>query len=176
MKVSWHLGLLIGIAGMASGTEAFAQAPTGTGTSTGTTASNARATARALAARRPDNRSFNRVTTTGRSATAGTPRSAYATASTATVAALAQDDPLRPYSPRARAAEQQAAMRTTRPTVPQQVAVVPRTTQPHNYYPSIRITQHPNANVPQTRAHCTPSRGGVMMGGMGMGGSAARGR
>ncbi len=79
-----------------------------------------------------------------------------------------QEDPLRPYSARVREAQSQSVIGSTR-MPPPRVAVQPRTVQSHNYYPTLRTSQHPNANVPQARRRCTPSRGAAMGGSMGRG-------
>ena len=84
---------------------------------------------------------------------------------------MGQDDPLRPVlGPRPRGQfpfrdrldPHSAAAADGRPA-----AGRPALT---HYYPGLRSSQHPNANVPAIGArHCTPSRGAVMAGGMGWG-------
>ncbi len=185
MKISWRIGILFGLAVLAGRSTAMGQAQSDAGTpdraesppatastparSSSTSARTSATTSRspaAAAARRRSDPSFNRVVTNTRSAAA---RGSADPDPASAEAGIATDDPFRPYSPRARAAQTQSSIGSTRTTTPQAVAPQ-RRAPPHNYYPTMRGAQHVNADVPQARRHCTPSRGGVM------GGSYARGR
>lgn len=171
MGTSWRIGLFIGLAVLGGRTSAFAQAQAGTGTTTGPARASASAPAAsaATAARRPANSSFNRVTTARRTSAYGTSRAGYGTSTSYASGAMGQDDPLRPYSARVREANSRSAIGSTRTPPPQPTAVQPRPTPSYTYYPGMRTSQYPNANVPQPRRHCTPSRGAVLAGGMGRG-------
>ncbi len=196
MKISCRLGLLIGLMILGGRTTAIGQSPAGTGDagrgtsspaasstsrsaatairSTTTVPSRSTATAAAAARRRSDP-SFNRVVTRGRASAYPGSTARYGDADTAAGAAVPgsvsgndANDPFRPYSVRARAAQSQSSLGSTR-TPPPQVVVPQRTAPPHNYYPTMRGAQHFNANVPQGRHRCAPSRGSVMAGGYGRG-------
>jgi hypothetical protein len=195
MATSWRIGLLIGLAVLGGRTAAVAQEQAGTGpvdgsapaaaaapsemsgrtaavaqeqAGTGPVDGSAPATAATAAARRPADPSFDRVTSTRRVPASG---------------AMVQQDPLRPYSAQAREAKSRSAIGSTR-TQPPPAAVQPQTVQSRNYYPGMRVGQHPNANVPQVRRqqgmgvgtgmgggarHPTSSRGAVPAGGAGRG-------
>jgi hypothetical protein len=173
MVTSWRIGLFIGLAVLGSRTSAFAQAQSGSGPATGQAQAQAStpAASAATAARRPADPSFNRVTTSGRASASRTSRAAYGTGTSSYASgSMGQDDPLRPYSARVREANSRSVIGSTRTPPPQPTAVQPRPTLSYNYYPDLRTSQHPNANVPQARRpHCTPGRGAVMAGGMGRG-------
>ena len=175
MATSWRIGLLIGLAVLGGRTAAVAQEQAGTGPANGSAAAaapsamsgrmaavaqaqpdtrpvdgSAPATAAMAAARRPADPSFNRVTSTRRVPASG---------------AMVQEDPLRPYSAQAREAKSRSVIGSTRPQ-PSPAAVQPQTVQSRNYYPGMRVSQHPNANVPQVRRQ----QGIGMRMGTGMGG------
>ncbi|MHB1557448.1 MAG: hypothetical protein ACYC61_08210 [Isosphaeraceae bacterium] len=197
MTMSWRLGLLIGLMILASRTPVLGQSSAvtgdaGRGTSppvaTSPGARSAAATTRSMtpvpsrstatavaAARRRSDPSFNRVVTQGRASAYSASAARYAAAGAGPGASASgpangyeANDPLRPYSLRAREAQSRASLGSTR-TPPPQMIVPQRTAPPHNYYPTMRGSQHVNANVPQTRHRCTPSRGSVMAGGYGRG-------
>jgi hypothetical protein len=170
MVTPWRIGLFIGLAVLGSRTSAFAQAQSGSGPATGQAQASTPAASAATAARRPADPSFNRVTTSGRASAYGASRAAYGTDTPSATGAMGQNDPLRPYSARVREANSRSVIGSTRTPPPQPTAVQPRPTLSYNYYPDLRTSQHPNANVPQARRpHCTPGRGAVMAGGMGRG-------
>lgn len=191
MKMSWRLGLLIGLMMLGSRTAAVGQssavtgdAGRGTSSSAATTSTSRSAaptsrstnsvpsrSAAAAAARRRSDPSFNRVVTRGRASAyrGSTARYADAAAGGASASGSANaydaNDPLRPYSLRARAAQSQSPLGSTRIPPPTQMVVPQRTAPSHNFYPTMRGSQYVNANVPQARHRCTPSRGSVMAGG-----------
>jgi hypothetical protein len=78
---------------------------------------------------------------------------------------MRQDNPLRPYSERARQARLQAAAGTTRPQT-RPASPLQASASSRSYYPGLRVSQHPNANAAQVRRPST----GVGMGLMGAGG------
>jgi hypothetical protein len=178
MKDSWRIGPIVGLVILGSWTAADAQTrPVGAtgrrsaqaGASSGNqpiiAPPSAEATAAAMSRRRPDP-SFNRVATTSRAPMSRATRAGARSGGPAALSTPGEDDPFRPYSARVREADRLAAMGSTRPQ--------PRSARPpqpvassYNYYPGMRTSQHPNANVPTVRPHCVPTRGGVMAGGMG---------
>lgn len=105
--------------------------------------------------------SYNRLTSTSRR------RSAYASPSGAIGEAgaggSAANDPFRPYSAQARQSAASPTRVSEGPPPPPRVEPQDR----YNYYPGMRGGRSPNANVPQTRRHCTPSRASVMSGSLG---------
>jgi hypothetical protein len=172
MMRSWRISLYFGLAILGGRTGADAQAQPAAGTANRpraaatqdrSSATAATATPATAAARRSSGASSGRVAYSSRRGTA------YASTRGAPAGngpgAYAEDDPLRPYSAQARQAA--AAISPTRlsegPPPP------PRTAPParYDYYANMHSGQHPNANVPQTRRHCTPSRGGVLAGSLG---------
>ncbi len=169
MRRSRRIGLFAALAILGSEPLASAQAPAQSQPAPGSRpASIAARPASPLpssAARRPVNPSYQRLTSTTRRA------SAYARPPQATggagSGAYAANDPFRPYSTQARRSA--AAISPTRvseaPPPPPQPGPLAR----YDYYPGIRIGQHPNATAAQVRHHCTPSRGGVMAGSLGRG-------
>ncbi len=187
MKMSCRLGLLIGLMILGSWTTAMGQSSAGAGigdldrqtsapgvtsstsrSAVGATRSTTSAQSRAAAGRRRSPTSFNRTVTrgVGSAYTGSTARSAGAGAgalASGSAYGYGGIDPLRPYSPRARAAHSQSTLGSTR-RPPRQVVVPQRTTPSYNYYPSMRGSRFGNANVPH---RCTPSRGSVMAGGYG---------
>jgi hypothetical protein len=168
MENSWRVGLFIGLAVLGGRTSAFAQAQPGTDPANGRAPASATA-ATAPAARRQADPSYNRVTTLGRAPASGSSRGGYGAGTSAAWGAMGEDDPLRPYSARVREGHSRSVIGSTRTPTPQRVAVQPQAVPSYNYYPGMRTSQHSNANVPQVRRHCTPSRGAVMAGGMGWG-------
>jgi hypothetical protein len=179
MATSWRIGLLIGLAVLGGRTAAVAQEQAGTGPVDGSAAAaapsamsgrtaavaqaqpgtgpvdgSAPATAATAAARRPADPSFNRVTSTRRVPASG---------------AMVQEDPLRQYSAQAREAKSRSVTGSTR-TQPPAAAVQPQRVQSRNYYPGMRVSRHPNANVPQVRRQQGMGMGVRM--GTGMGGGA----
>jgi hypothetical protein len=177
MENAWRIGLFLGLAILGGRDAAEAQTPSVAGAAdqpqpaagaadrpqpAADTADQpqpaprptAPATATAGIRRRSDPY-FNRVVTTGRGPVAAEARGPA--------------DPLKPFSPGVREANARAAMGSTR--TPPRAASPPRAVpSSHNYYPGMRPSRHPNANVAQVRR---PRRGmgtGVGMGpGMGMG-------
>ncbi len=181
MSTPWRIGLFVGLAILGGRTAAEAQTqpaggPAPAGAPVSASSSNAAiiappsasAVQSAMSRRRADP-SFNRVVTTRRA-----PASRASGAAATDRGPIGQPDPLRPYSARVRAANAQAAMGSTRPQ-PRAVSPPPTVQSPRNYYPGMRVSQHPNANVPTVRPHCVPTRGGVMGGGLGLGGSTPAG-
>jgi hypothetical protein len=193
MMRSWRIGLYLGLAILGDRTVADAQPQPTSGVAArpratairagipapasrpGTSASVASAMSGATSgmppvtpamppARRSTASSFNRLTSTSR-------RGAASSAPRETPAGIdsrnhAEGDPFRAYSAQAR--QSAAAISPTRLSEappPPQVAPPAR----YDYYRNIRSGQHLNANLAQTRRHCTPSRGGVMAGSLGGG-------
>lgn len=177
MRMSSRLGLLIGLMILGGRTTAMGQSPAATSRSTATATRSTssipnRSTATA-AGRRRSAPSFNRVVTRGRASASRDSTARYADPAAGAAApgstnGYDANDPFRPYSLRARAAQSQSSLGSTR-TPPPRMVVPQRTAPPHNYYPTMRGSQYPNANVPQARHRCTPSRGSVMAGGYGRG-------
>jgi hypothetical protein len=161
MTSPWRIGLFVGLAILGGRTAAEAQTQPGAGTADRPQSAAPRVAAPArrpsmpatAAARRQADPHFNRVVTTGRGPVAAE--------------SMGQNDPLRPYSAGAGRTNGQAAMGSTR--AQPRAASPPRgVSSSHNYYPEMRASRHPNANVAQVRR---PQRGmgtGVGMG-MGMG-------
>lgn len=177
MLTSRRIGLtVVGLVILGSSTVAEAQTQPGPGAGGWPGSNSTRAaysagtTPAAAATRHPASSSYNRVTTNTRR------RSAYSSSRGATAGygagMSAEDDPFRPYSAQARRSA--GAISPTRPT--EAPPPPPREEPPaqHDYYPSLRGTRYPNANVPQMRRHCTPSRGSVMAGSLAAGGRPAR--
>jgi hypothetical protein len=161
MEKAWRIGLVLGLAILIGRNAAEAQTPPSVGTADRPQSAAPRvaapaprrtapATATAGTRRRSDPY-FNRVVTTGRGPVASQ--------------AMGQGDPLRPYSTGAGQANAQAGMGSTRA---QPRAVSPPRAAPssHNYYPGMRTSRHPNANVAQVRR---PQRGMGRGVGLGMG-------
>lgn len=185
MKMSCRLSLLIGLMILGSRTTAMGQSSAGTGApgrlilAPGVTTSTSRSTVgatrsttsvqnRASTVRRRSQTSFSRTVTRGGGSTDSGSTAPYAGAAADTLASgsamgYGGVDPLRPYSPRARTAQSQSTLGSTR-RPPRQVVVPQRTTPSYNYYPSMRGSRFGNANVPH---RCTPSRGAAMGGGYG---------
>ena len=171
MMRSWRIGLYIGLAILGGRTGADAQTqpaagtaarPRATATRDGSSATPTPATA---ATRRSTGASSGRLTSTSRRSTAyATPRGTPAGYGYGP-GTYGEDDPLRPYSAQAR--QSAAAISPTR--LSEAPPPPPRTAPParYDYYANMHSGQHPNANVPQTRRHCTPSRGGVLAGSLG---------
>jgi hypothetical protein len=171
MMTSWRIGLCVGLAILGGRTVADAQTqpaagaaarPRATATRAG---SSVAATPAAAATRRSTAASFNRLTSTSyRGSAYPAPRGMPPGVGPG---AYAEDDPLRPYSAQAR--QSAAAISPTRlsvgPPPPPRMAPPAR----YDYYPNMHTGQHTNANVAQTRRHCTPSRGGVLAGSLGRG-------
>lgn len=164
---SRRIGLYAGLAILGSWTVAEAQTRSHTGAppASGASRPGASVSARPAAALRvTTGASYSRLTSTARRTSASSPSGAAARAGTG---GYAENDPFRPYSAQAR--QSASAVSSTRvsegPPMPPRVE--PRAQ--YNYYPGMRVGQAPNANVPQMRRHCTPSRGGVLSGSLGGG-------
>ena len=159
MMGSWRIGLYVGLAISEARPERTPRHQPAAGIADRPRATATPATA---ATRRSTATSSNRLTSTSRRSTAYTARSTPAAYGPGT---YAEDDPLRPYSAQAR--QSAAAISPTRlsegPPPPPRMAPPAR----YDYYANMHSGQHPNANVPQVRRHCTPSRGGVMAGSLG---------
>ncbi len=193
MGNSWRIGLFVGLAILGCQVSADAQTQAGGSaagqpTGVGASASNrpaiappsASATTAAVAAsRRRADSSFNRLATVRRASASAATRGGAAAGGSGM---SGQDDPLRPYSARVREAQLQASTSTSRPQSRLAMQAPPAQSS-RSYYPSMRGSQHPNANVPAVNRqgmgmgmgmnmggrHCTPSRGAVMAGSLGRG-------
>lgn len=195
MGNTWRIGLFVGLGILGGQAPAEAQtqaggAPAGSSAGASATASDtpvvappsaAATAAGVVASRRRAGSSFNRVVTARRASPSGT---TPGTAATGSPGMVGQDDSLRPYSARVREAQLRAMASTSRPQsrVARQ-APVPQSS--HSYYPGIRGSRHPNANVPLVNRQqmgigmgmgmrmggrqCTVSRGAAMAGSMGRG-------
>jgi len=172
MASTWRISLFVGLAILVGGTTATAQIQPGVGTDDGSEpapdmppAATPPPSSSALAPiRSPATSSYFNRTTTIRRSPASSPGIA-AGGGAALSEAMGRQDPLRPYSDGVRQADRRAVMGSTRPQP--RAASPPRMAQsPHNYYPTLRGSRHPNANVPPVRR---PRTGTVMGMGTGMG-------
>ncbi len=135
--------------------------------------------AAATASQRATSRSYNRLATTGQGTSAAPTRAATRSGGGYVANAMTpQDDSLHPYTNQTRQAlargssseipagsSWQAGSRRPEP----EPEPMPDRPNPRNYYPTMRVAQHPNANVPQiSRARtgvphiCVPNRGHAM--------------
>jgi hypothetical protein len=166
--VSGPIGLLVVLA-------ILAQAPSTQAQSVGGTASRVAA---ATASQRATSRSYNRLATTGQGTSAAPTRAATRSGGGYVANAMTpQDDSLHPYTNQTR----QALARGSNSEVPAgsswqpgrrpepEPEPMPDRPSPRNYYPTMRVGQHPNANVAQvSRARtgvphiCVPNRGHAM--------------
>ncbi len=167
--VSSPIGLLVVLA-------ILAQTPSVQAQSIGGAASRVAA---ATASQRATSRSYNRLATAGQGMSAGPTRAATrSVAGYVTNASAPQDDSLHPYSSQTR----QALARGSNSEVPAGSTWQPGSRRPEpepepvldrpnprNYYPTMRVGQHPNANVAQVSRSrtgvphiCVPNRGHAM--------------
>jgi len=156
---SWRIGLFCVLATLGHGVAVHAQG-----------AGNANERTRSTT-QRSSNSSYNRLTTARQgvvSTSSGTARTSVASGR------MSQGDSLHPYSDQALAqagrANSEIPSSSTQQPRPESRPVAVRST-PHNYYPSMRTGQYPNANRAQitsgrvgARHICVPSRGQSMAG------------
>lgn len=136
----------------------------------------------ATTTQRATGRSFNRVTTARPDVVSTSSRTARPGGTSVASGRMAQDDSLHPYSDQMRLAQagrsnsEIPSSSSWRPESRPESQPVMSRSAPHNYYPTMRTGQYPNANTaPITRGRtgaphiCVPNRAGALAG-------AARGR